>query len=712
MRTGRHTPAANTKTSSPEATTTSHPLVHNELRGFEGDHHGAVDDSVDESRGDQRSPVKTPQSRAGRESETDRAGPRASQREPALTIAGNHDGATHTPAVRVRSMVKRFGGTTALAGVDLEVAEGAIFGLLGPNGAGKTTLVRVLATLLEPDAGSAEVFGHDVVRDAVAVRAMLGLTGQFAAVDEILSGRENLEMFGRLFDLPRADARRRAGELLERFDLADAADRPARTYSGGMRRRLDLASSLLTRPRILFLDEPTTGLDPRSRNEIWTIVRELANEGTTLLLTTQYLEEADALTDRIAVIDHGRVIAQGTGNELKDRVGGKILEVELASAAERDRAAVVLTGVGCGDPEPGDRPDMLTLPAPRDGLELIADAAAALRQAGIEVSDLGLRRPTLDDVFLQLTGAPPSQDEAEAPATGDGAGRQPAGQAKAVELTPRLNVGRHAPSLPRLRLPATREVRDGITDAAVVTARNLRHFIRQPQLLIFSTIQPIMFVLLFVYVFGGAVRGSLPGGVSYVDFLLPGIFVQSVAFRATQTAIGLAEDLERGVIDRFRSMPMARSAVLLGRTLADLVRNVLIIALMIGVGYLIGFSFHAGVLQAVASVAVVAAFGFALSWIFAFVALTVRGAEAAQAAGFVVIFPLVFASSVFVPVATMPHWLQSFARASPVTLTANVARSYALVPGVPGSLGEAAAWIGGILAVFIPLCVWRYRRMS
>src|SRR5205823_2505767 len=180
------------------------------------------------------------------------------------------------PAVRVRSVVKRFGETTALAGVDLEVAEGAIFGLLGPNGAGKTTLVRVLATLLEPDAGSAEVFGHDVVHDAVAVRAMLGLTGQFAAVDEILSGRENLEMFGRLFDLPRADARRRAGELLERFDLADAADRPARTYSGGMRRRLDLASSLLTRPRILFLDEPTTGLDPRSRNEIWTIVRELA----------------------------------------------------------------------------------------------------------------------------------------------------------------------------------------------------------------------------------------------------------------------------------------------------------------------------------------------------------------------------------------------------------------------------------------------------
>ena len=272
----------------------------------------------------------------------------------------------------------------------------------------------MLATLLTPRRGAApEVFGHDVVHEAGRPCVeLLGLTGQFAAVDEILTGRENLQMFGRLFDLSPAEARQRTIELLERFELTDAADRPARTYSGGMRRRLDLASSLLTRPRILFLDEPTTGLDPRSRNEIWALVRELVREGTTLLLTTQYLEEADQLADRIAVIDHGRVIAQGTGNELKDRVGGQILEVELTSAASRDEAQSVLARVGCGDPEPGERLDQLTLPAPRDGLELIEDAAAALRAAGIGVSDLGLRRPTLDDVFLQLTGAPPSEDGA------------------------------------------------------------------------------------------------------------------------------------------------------------------------------------------------------------------------------------------------------------------------------------------------------------
>src|SRR5438105_1018647 len=284
-------------------------------------------------------------------------------------------------AVHVDGVVKRFRETTALAGVDLDVEEGTVFGLLGPNGAGKTTLVRVLATLLSPDAGRAEIFGHDVVHDAAGVRELLGLTGQFAAVDEMLTGRENLQMFGRLFDLSAAEARRRADELLERFDLADAADRTARTYSGGMRRRLDLASTLLTRPRVLFLDEPTTGLDPRSRNEIWAIVRDLRREGTTILLTTQYLEEADQLADEIAVIDHGRLIAEGTGNELKDRIGGQILEVELAAGAQRDEAQALLARVGCGEPEPGERADRLTMPAPRDGLELIEDAASALRQA-------------------------------------------------------------------------------------------------------------------------------------------------------------------------------------------------------------------------------------------------------------------------------------------------------------------------------------------
>jgi ABC transporter DrrB family efflux protein len=614
-----------------------------------------------------------------------------------------NDLASSVPAVRADGVVKRFGATLALDGAGLEVPRGMVFGLLGPNGAGKTTLVRILATLLAPDAGRAEVLGHDVVREPAAVRELIGLTGQFAAVDELLTGRENLEMFGRLFKLPREEARRRADELLERFDLAQAADRTARTYSGGMRRRLDIASSLVTRPQVLFLDEPTTGLDPRSRNEIWAIVRELRREGRTLLLTTQYLEEADQLADRIAVIDHGKVIAEGTGSELKDRVGGQILEVELSSVGQRDKAQEVLAAVGCGTPEPDERPERLTLPAPRNGLQLVEEAAAELRRAQIGVNDIGLRRPTLDDVFLQLTGAPPSED--------GGTSRHAAsGQIRAQAAGEQIRAAPRRPVL-RGKRPSWRAVRSATSDAIVVTGRNLRHFIRQPDLLTFSTIQPVIFVLLFVYVFGGAVGRTLPHGIAYVDFLLPGIFVQSVTFRASQTAVGLSEDLERGVVDRFRSMPMARSAVLAGRTVADLVRNILIIGLMIVVGYLVGFRFHGGAAGAVACIAVVAAFGLALSWIFAFVALSVRGAEAAQTAGFVVIFPLVFASSVFVPVSTMPHWLQAFAKISPVTVTANAARSLAL-SGTPASLGAAAAWIGGLLAVFIPLSVWRYRRIS
>jgi ABC transporter DrrB family efflux protein len=617
-------------------------------------------------------------------------------------VTGVNGRGSSVPAVRVEGVVKRFGATVALDGAGLVVPAGMVFGLLGPNGAGKTTLVRILATLLLPDAGRAEVFGRDVAGEPAAVRELIGLTGQFAAVDELLTGRENLEMFGRLFKLPGEQARRRAGELLERFGLAQAADRPARTYSGGMRRRLDIASSLLTRPQVLFLDEPTTGLDPRSRNEIWAAVRELQREGTTLLLTTQYLEEADQLADRIAVIDRGKVIAEGTGNELKDRVGGQILEVELSSAGQRDRAQAVLAGVGCGEPQPDERPDRLTLPAPRNGLQLVEEAAAGLRRAQIGVSDIGLRRPTLDDVFLQLTGAPPGEDDAP-PAPP--ARRRPRRRPPAADVpAPR------APVL-RLHLPPPRAVRSATTDTAVVTGRNLRHFIRQPDLLVFSTIQPVLFVLLFVYVFGGAIGRSLPHGITYVDFLLPGIFVQSVTFGASQTAVGLKEDLTRGVVDRFRSMPMARSAVLAGRTVADLVRNIVVIFLMIAVGYLVGFRFHGGVAGAVGCIAVVAAFGLALSWIFALVALTVRGTETAQTAGFVVIFPLVFASSVFVPVSTYPDWLQAFAKINPVTVTANAARSLALF-GTPASLGAAAAWIGGLLAVFIPLSVWRYRRIS
>ena len=307
-----------------------------------------------------------------------------------------------TPAVAVEGLEKSFGTTKALAGIDLQISEGTVLGLLGPNGAGKTTAVRVLATLLRPDAGRATIFGADVVRQPGAVRRMIGLAGQYAAVDELLTGGENLRMVGRLYHMPEGEVRSRGEELLRRFDLVDAADRPVRTYSGGMRRRLDLAASLVNRPRVLYLDEPTTGLDPRSRVDLWQMITALVDEGTTLLLTTQYLEEADRLADTIAVIDRGRVIAEGTADQLKSSVGGHVVEIKLATGADADRVVQLMRDVG--EQETTRINDTtVTISADR-GVATVADAADALRHAKVDVTDLALRRPTLDDVFLDITG--------------------------------------------------------------------------------------------------------------------------------------------------------------------------------------------------------------------------------------------------------------------------------------------------------------------
>ena len=305
--------------------------------------------------------------------------------------------------ISATGLVKKYGDVTALDGLDLRVPEGSVYGLLGPNGAGKTTTVRILTTLLKPDAGTATVDGFDVVKKPNDVRRVIGLTGQYAAVDEYLTGRENLRMFGDLYHLPSAYVKERSQELLERFDLADAADRSLRTYSGGMRRRLDLAASLIAKPRVLFLDEPTTGLDPRARIGLWEVIRDLVADGTTVLLTTQYLEEADQLAEEIVVIDHGRVIAKGHSDELKDQVGGDRLEVVVSDPAQIGAAAEALRALAGGEVVVDADERRVTAPVSGGSLVLV-EAVRALDAAHVAIDDVVLRRPTLDDVFLSLTG--------------------------------------------------------------------------------------------------------------------------------------------------------------------------------------------------------------------------------------------------------------------------------------------------------------------
>ncbi len=321
------------------------------------------------------------------------------------------------PAVVAQNIVKTFGDVVALDGVSVEIEKGIIYGLLGPNGAGKTTLIRVLTTLLKPDSGSGSVAGVDIIDNPVGVRTKIGLAGQFAAVDEFLTGRENVEMVGRLYNLSAAEATKRATDVLERIHLTEAADRPVRTYSGGMRRRLDLAASMVGQPQILFLDEPSTGVDPASRLDLWDLIEELVAGGTTLLLTSQYLDEADRLADRIGVIDHGRLIDEGTADELKDRLGGNVVEVHVA-AEDRARAAEVLIPVAGGEIRVEGQ--ALLIPAV-EGAATLTAAVLALDNAEVTPQDIGLRRPTLDDVFLALTG---HKAEEDAPAPAEAPGRR------------------------------------------------------------------------------------------------------------------------------------------------------------------------------------------------------------------------------------------------------------------------------------------------
>src|ERR687891_602881 len=522
-----------------------------------------------------------------------------------------------TLAIEASGLGKAFGETQAVDGVDLAVRTGSVYGILGPNGAGKTTTVRMLATLLRPDEGEARVLGYDIVKEADEVRGAVSLTGQLASVDEDLTGQENLVLIGRLMGYRRAQAKARAAELLEAFDLVDAAGRLAKHYSGGMRRRLDIAASLVVTPRLMFLDEPTTGLDPRSRNQVWDIVRTLVADGTTVLLCTQYLDEADQLADGIAVIDHGKVIAEGTPAQLKASVGSGALHVRLLEPEQR--------------------------PAAEQALSRALDVQVYLEP----------------DPALSKRERPP----------------------RATALSACLTFG----------------------------WRGMLKVKHVPEQLVDVTITPVLFVLMFTYIFGGAISGST---AEYLEFLLPGIMVMSVLFTTVYSGVALNTDVTKGVVDRFRSLPIPRSAPLVGSVLGDSVRYVVGAVVVVAVAVAVGFRPDGGVVGVVSAVALVVVFAFGLAWVFTTLGLLLRTPNAVMNAGFMGIFPLTFLSNVFVDPETLPGWLEAFVDVNPISHLVTASRGLMAGTSTGGDIVFVLISAAVLAAVFAPLTVRLYRSKS
>ncbi len=561
--------------------------------------------------------------------------------------------------IEAAELTKSFGDHHVLRGVSVQVAPGEIFALLGPNGAGKTTTVRIMATLTRADSGSVRIAGHDVVRDRSAVRRSIALTGQYAALDDSQTGTENLRMMARLAQLSRRDAKARSAELLERFDLMDAADRRVSTYSGGMRRRLDLAASLVARPAVIFLDEPTTGLDPRSRQDVWTAVAELARAGTTVLLTTQYLEEADRLADRIAVIDNGTVVAEGTADSLKRQVAGHRLE-----ATARD-----------------------------------ADSFAALRdQAGARTLEF--------DPATRLIAVPVEDDAAAHP--------RPARRTRS-RLGPDRAL-RRALGVARRRLPRPHRAIDhregeltmtAVADLATLSGRCLRLSQRNVEALVTALALPVILMLMFVYLFGGAIRSGLP----YVDYVVPGVLLVCAGFGAGTTAVSVSADLKNGIVDRFRSMDVRGEALVTGHVVASVLRNLVSSVLVIGVAVAIGFRSHASAAAWLSALAIFVLFVLALSWVCAALGMVAGSPEAASGLTFAISF-LPYPSSAFVPIDTMPSWLQGFARHQPVTCVVDALRGLLTGGPVASAATQAVLWSIGIGAVAIMLSGVLFRRRT
>lgn len=562
-------------------------------------------------------------------------------------------------AIEANGISRYFGKNPALSNLSLNVDKGSIHAILGPNGSGKTTFVRACCTLLKPDAGSLKICGFDVEKDPNKVRDLISLTGQSASIDEELTGYENLYLMSRLLGLSSSESKVKSTDLLDFFGLKESGKKLVKNYSGGMRRKLDLAVSMIKNPEILFLDEPTTGLDPRSRNHLWYIIRELAKQGTTILLTTQYLEEADQLAEKITVIDKGTVISQGTSDQLKASIGGNVLHVilneELSVLKSNGKLQELLDRGSAVNYE--ERKLTIPVDGAIEAIELLHD----IRTHKVGISFFEVARPTLDEVFLTITGKPIDDNPDDK----------------------KLNSENQALETMKIRSFPIQTGNQGgkssiLTQCLMFGWRGILKIKHIPEQFLDVLITPIMFTFMFTYIFGGALEGST---VAYLNFLIPGILVQTLVFNSMYAGMNIHTDVSKGIFDRFRSMPIWHPSPLAGIFIGDFFRYLISGLVVLGFSMILGFKGNFGFSSLAISFLVMIVFAMSLSWLFIIIGLLLRSSSAVMSVGWMLLMPIVFLSNIFVNPTTMPNWLQTFISYNPLAWQVDAVR--ALLLGEP-----------------------------
>ena len=590
-------------------------------------------------------------------------------------------------AIETTGLMKSFGKNTVLKGIDLKVKKGNIHAILGPNGSGKTTLIKIFSTLLKADDGIIRVAGHDVSDQPDKVRESISLTGQNASVDEELTGYENLYLFARLLRFSVSEARQRANELLAAFLLNEAGTRLVKNYSGGMRRKLDIAASIVRITDLLFLDEPTTGLDPRSRNALWELIRGIARQGTTILLTTQYLEEAEQLADKISVLDEGRIISEGTSDELKKSVGNNMLHVHLNGVDNQHLESVLYRmNIKPVHFEENNRKISFRVLGHKEAIGILDN----LQSNEVEITAFNLARPDLNEVFLSLTG---DLKDTEGEGLPD---ENRKGSQKDTFSVSRLLENASPVKSTRF-----------LSNKFMFGWRNLIKIKHIPEQFMDVLITPVMFTFMFTYLFGGALAGSTK---AYLQFFIPGILVQTLTFNTVYAGININNDISKGIFDRFRSMPIWLPAPLSGIFVGDFFRHLISASVVISLGYLLGFRVEAGLPAFILSFLIIIFFAMSISWIFIIMGLILRSNSAVMSFGWLILMPLVFMSNIFTDPSTMPGWLQTFIRYNPLAWQVDVVRGLLSGSATAAGLLKAMGASAVLTVVLFPVTIWFYKK--